>query len=181
MYRRRNHGTRSMYMYRGILQRRFHGQPELCAEIGLAHRVSRGGDNWSCDFRVSRDKCSSTACSVSIDNCVDEGGHKASLDSACQVRYISSVLGIPLQKLCTRTTGICSYPEHYTATKVLLPALKGLQLSDLTGNWPFSYDLLALSIRGSQEMKPRHAPRVVSCYLGPCGKSKAASLVRLRK
>ena len=39
-------------------------------------------------------------------------------------------------------------------------ALKGLQLSDLIGNWPFSYYVLALSIRGSQEMKPRHAPRL---------------------
>ena len=38
-------------------------------------------------------------------------------------------------------------------------ALKGLQLFDLIGNWPFSYDMSALSIRGSQEMKQRHAPR----------------------
>ena len=36
--------------------------------------------------------------------------------------------------------------------------MKGLQSSGLIGNWPFSYDGLALSTRGSQEMKPRHAP-----------------------
>ena len=32
-------------------------------------------------------------------------------------------------------------------------------LACLIGNWPFSYDTLALSIRASQEMKPRHPPR----------------------
>ena len=37
--------------------------------------------------------------------------------------------------------------------------MKGLQLHDLISNWPFSCDGLVLSIRGSQEMKPRHAPR----------------------
>ena len=37
--------------------------------------------------------------------------------------------------------------------------LASLELSDLIDNWPFSYDRLALPIWGSQEMKPRHAPR----------------------
>ena len=39
-------------------------------------------------------------------------------------------------------------------------ALKGLQLSDVLANRPFSCDTLVLSIRGSQEMKPRHVHRL---------------------
>ena len=35
--------------------------------------------------------------------------------------------------------------------------LKGLQLSNLIGNCPVSYDIMALSTWGSQEMKQRHA------------------------
>ena len=54
-------------------------------------------------------------------------------------------------------------------------ALKGLEISDLTGNWPFSYQMLALSNRGGQEMKPRHAPAsVLSCSPGLRGNNIAA-------
>ena len=60
--------------------------------------------------------------------------------------------------------------------------MKGLQLSDLIGNWPFSNDMLALFIRGSQEMK------LEACALawpdadpGLCGKNTAASLPRTAK
>ena len=52
----------------------------------------------------------------------------------------------------------------------------------LKGHWPFSYDVSALSIRGHQEMKPRHAPRLSVAVRGSVEIIKLLLYyVRLRK
>ena len=96
LHRRRNRGTKcGMLVHRGIQRRRFHGQPELCAEVGISDRVSRCDGHWNGVFRVSCDKRLSTARSASFRIFLDKGGHEAPVDSALLVCMVPALCTYP--------------------------------------------------------------------------------------